>query len=186
MKKTIAILTLAMLAVAGFAQSNPSASFTGAVQQFSEAVTSATNWTAIAGYGRSTAGNKNVAFADVAYNFNQNVGIVIGYDYLWAKGQSQANVVKGGVTLSATVHPFAFLGSTFATNIVATPFVADLLATPKNNSGIGNIITTGINFDVYSFKNFELGAGVQMERRYGQGYWNGNYWLGHIGVTRKF
>jgi len=184
MKKIIASLILvSALAV----QAQSSGSFSGGLQQIGDAVSSSTNWTAIAGYGHSTSGNKSLLFADIAYNFNQNVGIVGGYDYLFGNGNSQANIVKGGVTLSLPMHPFAFLGSTFATNITCTPFVADLLATPKNSgAGIGNIMTTGVNFDVYSFKNFELGAGVQIEKRTGQGDWDGSYYLVHLAISRKF
>lgn len=162
-------------------------SFSDGLKEMGAAVSSATNWTAIGGYGQDTSGQKHLAFADVAYNFNQHIGVVVGYDYLWSQGQvSQANIVKGGVTLSATIHPFAFLGSTFMTNIVGTPFVADLLATPKNGNAIGNLITTGINFDVVSFKNFELVTGIQYEKRSGQGYWDGNYYLAHLGISRRF
>ena len=190
MKSLKLIIGLAVL-LAGIqtqAQTNPP-SISGGIQEIGQAIASSTNWTGVAGYGRSTKGNRNLAFFDAAYNFNQNVGIVAGYDYLWSKGQvSQANVVKGGVTLSATIHPFAFVGSTFLTNVLATPFASDLLATPSgnNNSGIGNIVTAGVNFDLYSFKNFELVSGLQYENRMGQGYWDGHYGMVHLGISRRF
>lgn len=183
MKTKLASIAIALFAAVSVQAQNISQDFSNLAKD----IGSATNWTAIAGYGHSTAGNKNVVFADVAYNFNANVGVIVGYDYLFGNGNSQANIIKGGVSLSATIHPFAFIGSTSLTNIVAQPFVADLLATPKNSSvGIGNIVTTGINFDIYKFKNFELDAGIQYENRTGQGFWNGSYILGHIGISRKF
>lgn len=190
--KTIQKLILAAILCCGLstvkADTN-SPSISGGIQEIGQAIAASTNWTVIGGYGRATAGNRNLAFADAAYNFNQNVGIVAGYDYLWSKGQvSQANIVKGGITLSAPIHPFAFLGSTFLTNTIATPFVSDLLATPSgnNNSGIGNIVTGGVNFDIVSFKNFELVSGIQYENRMGQSYWDGNYILIHLGISRRF
>jgi hypothetical protein len=189
MKKLKLIIGLALVAgITTQAQTN-APSISGGIQEIGQAIAASTNWTVVSGYGRSTSGNRNLAFFDVAYNFNENVGIVAGYDYLWSKGQqSQANIVKGGITLSATIHPFAFVGSTFLTNVVATPFAADLLATPSgnNNSGIGNIVTAGVNFDVLSFKNFELVSGLQYENRMGQGYWSGNYLMEHLGISRRF
>ena len=166
-------------------------SFSDGFKIMAQAITSGTNWTVLGGYGRSTKSmltsrGNNIAFMDVAYQFDGPVGLVAGYDYLWAKGQSQANAVKGGVTLSATIHPLAFVGSTFLTNVVGTPFVGDLLATPKNGNAIGNIVTTGINFDLVAIKNFELSLGAQYENRAGQGVWDGNYVLGHAALTRKF
>ena len=160
-----------------------------------DAATTATNWSGVVGGGHSLTGSKSIVFGDLAYNFTQNVGVVIGYDDLfapkWAKplanGQdNQANIVNGGVTLNATIHPFAFVGSTFLTNIVGQPFVTDLIAQPKGNNAIGNIITTGVNFDIVSFSNFELSAGAQYESRQGQGFWDGNYALAHLALTRTF
>ena len=166
----------------------PASSIQGGLQEIGQAVASSTNWTVLSGYGRSLSDNRNLAFGAVAYNFNQNVGIVLGYDRLWANGQpSVVNAVKGGITLSAKIHPFAFLGSPFFSKLEATPFVADLLATPRGNgNALGNIVTTGVNFDVYSFKNFELGVGAQYEKRMGQGFWDGNYGVIHVAITRKW
>lgn len=150
-------------------------SFSVGLSEIEQAITDSTNWTLIGGYGHSLKGKNNLAFGDLAYSFNSNVGLVAGCDDLWASGQrAQANIVKGGVTLGAHIRPFAFIGSTFLTNITANVFASDLLATPKgNSSAIGNIITTGLNFDLLSFKNLEFVAGVQLEKRMGQGNWDG-------------
>ena len=168
------------------AASPTSASFGDGLKIIGDAVSSSTNWTAITGYGHSTKGQNNVAFAALAYNFNANVGLVAGYDYLWSGQSHTFNSVKGGVTLQLPMHPFAFLGSTVLTNIVATPFVADMVATPQSGSTIGNLISTGINFDVYAWKNFEIVSGLQYEQRNGQGGWDGNYVLFHLGLSRRF
>lgn len=169
----------------GYSQTN-APSFSGGLREIADAGSSSTNWTIVGGAGRSTTGNKNLAFADLAYAFNDNVGAVVGYDYLWRPGADQLNAVKGGLTLQATIHPLAFIGSTFLTNVVGTPFVSALVATPRHGEDIGLITTAGINFDLYRFKNFSLDSGVQYENRTGQGEWNGNYIPLHLGISRKF
>lgn len=184
------ILTLMALARAG-AQTNNPPSFSGGLQEMARAISSSTNWTILGGAGRALKGDKDIAFGAVAYNFNENVGIVAGADTLWAPHQNiqqQDNVVKGGVTLSAPIHPFAFIGSSFATNIVGTPFAAALVASPSGGSSdsIATIAAGGINFDLVSFKNFELVAGAEYETRTGSGIWNGNYGLVHVGISRRF
>ena len=194
-KLTTIVLTIAagLLLVAARnagAQTN-APSFTAGLDEMASAVSSATNWTILGGAGRATTGNRDIAFGAVAYNFNQNVGIVAGVDTLWAPHQNveqQVNVVKGGVILSAPIHPFAFIGSTFATNIVGTPFVSALVASPSGGSSdsVATIGTAGINFDLVSFKNFELVAGGQYETRSGSGFWDGNYVIFHFGVIRRF
>lgn len=187
--KKLLLISVAALAFNCSAQSttNSAPSLASGLSIIAQSVASATNWTVLSGYGRSSSGHNNLAFGALAYNFTQNVGVVAGYDNLWASGSgSQASIIKGGVTLSAPVHPFAFIGSTFATNIVGTPFVADLLATPKGGNAVGNIVTSGINFDIWRIKNFELTIGAQYEKRMGQANWDGNYIIGHLGISRRF
>lgn len=185
MKLKKILVAAAMLATASLnAQTN--SSFTDGLKLIGNAISSSTNWAVVSGYGHSTKGDNNVAFAALSYSLNENVGLLAGYDYLWGDGGSSANTLKGGLTLQLPMHPFGFLGSTFATNIVATPFVADLVATPRHGDAIGNIISTGVNFDVYQFKNFELVSGIQYEKRTGQGGFNGDYILFHVGISRKF
>lgn len=182
------VLLAALLCFAGISQAG---TVSDDITKLAGDVSSSTNWTIVGGAGRSTTGNRYIAFGAVAYNFNQNIGIVAGEDTLWSPNQSQAqqiNVVKGGVTIQAPIHPFAFLGSTFATNIVGSPFIAALVASPSGGSSdaIATIATVGINFDIVSFKNFELVAGAQYETRSGSGFWNGNYGLVHLGISRRF
>ena len=185
--KFIAVLFAALFVAASGAKAQTTNSFTAGLNEMANAISSTTNWTVVTGYGRATSGNKNIAFADVAFAFNQNIGAVVGYDDLFGAGKPQLNAVKGGITLSATIHPFAFVGSTFLTNIVGTPFVADLIATPHDSSSsVGNIIDTGYNFNIASVKNFEIVGGVSYEVRSGEGDWDGNYILAHIGLTRSF
>lgn len=152
-----------------------------------QAIVGSTNWTAAAFGGVDTTGSKYIIGAEVAYGFNQYVGLVAGVEDLFAKGhQSQFSAVKGGITLSYPLHPFSFLGSTALTNIVADPFISDQIATPSGNANLGNLLVYGINFNITSFSNFELVGGVDYETRTGQGYWDGDYWLIHVGISRRF
>lgn len=185
MKNKILLFLLILSTASLRAQTTPP-TFGQGLKDMATAATSVTNWTLLTGYGHSTAGNNNLAFAAMGYNFTDSVGIVLGYDYLWNATHGEFNALKGGVSLQTQIKPFAFLGSTFLTNIVCQPFVADLLATPRSGNAIGNIITTGVNFDVYAVKNFELTIGGQYEKRMGQGDFDGNYILIHLGVSRRF
>jgi hypothetical protein len=182
---------LIIAAKSASAQTNAPPTFTGGLQEMASAVSSSTNWTIVGGAGRGLTGNKNLAFGAVAYNFNENVGLLVGMDTLWTPSGAQPqqnNVVKGGITLSAPIHPFAFIGSSFLTNVVGTPFALALATQPSGGSSdsIGTVAGGGINFDIVSFKNFELVAGAEYESRSGAGYWNGNYALIHFGIGRRF
>lgn len=191
--KTKILITLAALVLgAGYSQAqtnNPT--FTDGLQIMAQSVASATNWTVLGGVGQSLKGQNRIGFGAVAYNFNQNVGIVAGVDTLWqmhGNAAQQQNVLKGGVTLSAPIHPLAFIGSTFLTNVVATPFAAELMASPTGGSSdsVATITAAGLNFDIVSIKNFELVAGAEYETRTGSGVYNGNYGLIHLGLSRRF
>ena len=187
---------LCLFAVGARAQTNqipnliPAPSFSAVLQEMAAAVANSTNWTILGGAGRATTGNRNIAFGAVAYNFDP-VGILVGVDTLWAPHQSQqqqVNVLKGGITLSARIHPLAFIGSTFLTNVVGTPFGMALVATPSGGSkdSIATIAGGGINFDIVQFKNFELVIGAEYENRTGSGFWDGAYAMAHLGISRRF
>lgn len=164
------------------ATNNPTLS--GGLKEIGQAFASGTNWTVVAGYGHSLTGAKSLAFADVAYNFNQNVGVILGYDYLYGGGLKQGNAVRGGVSLSAHIHPFSVVG--FWTNAMLTPFVADMIAEPKAGASIGNVLVTGAKLDLFDLRNFSLGVMVAYEHRTGQGPWNANYGLAGLAFTRKW
>ena len=162
---------------------NPS--FLDGLKTMEQAVTSGTNWTVIGGYGHSLKGNNNLGFADVAYDFNDNVGVVVGYDALRGSGVSQYNSLKGGVTLKTQIYPLAWTGIAKLAAIEGQPFAGDLVATARDGS-VGNIVTTGINFNVYSFSRYVVDVGAQYELRAGEGVFNGNYALIHAGISRSF
>ena len=189
-----AVLFLLLAVVAARAQTNTAVpTISGGVQEIADAIGSSTNWTIVGGAGRATHGNRDIAFGALAYSFNQNVGLLLGGDYLWSPHQDQAsseNVIRGGVTLQAPIHPFTFLGSGggFLTNLVAEPFVVAAVANPTGGSkdSIGTVGTVGLNFELLKIKNFELVAGGQYETRSGAGFYNGNYVLFHLGIGRRF
>src|SRR5256885_3671893 len=158
----------------------------GGVEEIAGAIGSATNWPATSGYGKSMNGGGNLVFADLAYNFNQNVGVILGIDNVYGGGRSDWNDVRGGISLSLPVHPFTFLGGTnFLTRITATPFVADLLATPRSGNAIGNVVVTGAKIDLWNFRNFNLGILGAYENRQGQGDRDGHYALIGLAITRQ-
>ncbi|MDE2104820.1 MAG: hypothetical protein KGL39_46720 [Patescibacteria group bacterium] len=153
-------------------------SFSSGVQEIYDAFGSSTNYGVVVGGMRATTGNRNIVFADLVYNVSQNVGIVIGYDYLTG-GPKQVNLVRGGVTLSAPIHILKQFGFT---NVVMTPFASGLVATGGGSAS--TILAAGDKVDVYSFKGFDLGVGVIWEKRSNAGYYNGSY-LGGFGCLSK-
>lgn len=190
MKTHLAIITVSALALAANAQTTnqvtnymPPLNW---VQLAGQEIATSTNWVVVGGYGHTVKGTgKNLIFGEVGYNFNNYAGLIGGYDYLWGSNKHQFNSVYGGLTLQLPMHPFTALGSTFLTNVVATPFVFDQVAT-SSSSTVANITGVGIDFSVTSFANLELHAGVSYEKRVGDKVWDGEYGLIHLAVTRNF
>ena len=73
--------------------------------------------------------------AEVAYNFNQYVGMSLGLDWL-----GQFSLVSGNVTLGLPFHPAA----SFFPNLITTPFIQAGVATAYSGAGKfnGNASTT--------------------------------------------
>lgn len=157
----------------------------GGLQQVYDAVAGSTNFGFAAGYARGTTGNRNVAFADVPYNFNSNVGLLIGYEYLWtAKAAgipSQANLVKGGLNLQADLKPLKQFGFT---NFTVTPFGFALVA--SGNGTVSEIIGGGAKTTVLTWKGLNVNLGVLYENRTGAGFWNGRYVGGFAAISKGF
>ena len=164
----------------------PPASFTAGLEQIGDAIASATNWAVVGGYGHSVTGvGRSVLFTEAAVNFNPYIGAVLGYDYLLGNGGHEFNSIRGGITLQAPLHPFAFIGSTFLTNVVCTPLVFDQVATSSTGTA-ANIVGGGVDFSVYSFWNLELHVGADYESRSGDAQWDGEYGLVHAALSRNF
>ena len=157
----------------------PMPSFSSGLQQVYDSFTSSTNFAFAAGGGRSTTGNRNLAFADLAYNFNQNVDLIIGYDYLSQPHASQVNLVKGGINLQADLKPFKSLGFP---NFTVTPFGFGLVAT--GDGTVSEILGGGVKTVIYSFKGFNVNVGVLYEKRTGDGIWNGEYLGGFFALSK--
>jgi len=199
MKKIIAILSIILSAsvISAYADtssnsiatasSTPPASFYGGLKEMGNAIATATNWTSVAGYGHGlSGGGNNLAFGGIAYNFTENVGAYVGYDYLWNSSSNSFNSIRGGITLQDTIKPLTFIGQSWTTNVTATPYAAVFLATPRNGNAVGEVNAVGANIDVYAVKNFELIVGGGYENRVGQGSFDGNYAYFNIGLSRRF
>ena len=91
MKKLLIAITGALLlgAVSLRAQTTNN-TFSAGLGVIWNAATTATNWSAVVGGGHSLTGSKSIVFGDLAYNFTQNVGVVIGYDDLFAPKWAKA------------------------------------------------------------------------------------------------
>jgi hypothetical protein len=154
-----------------------------------DAFTSSTNFAVIGFYGRSTTGNKSVAGGDYIYNLTKNqtvnAGLVLGGDFLWAKGTNDANVVRGGLNLGAKIYPFKQFG---ATNFYGTVFIFDTIASPINASdgAVGNVVGTGVDFKWNVWKRLDVHIGGFYDNRTGQGRWNGNYGNAEAGLSWAF
>lgn len=168
------------------ASTNPPASFSSGLQMIYDSVAVSTNYALAFGGGRATTGNRNLAFADYVYNVSENAGLVLGYDYLWtakaAGVPSQANLVKGGITLSAKIYPLKNFG---LTNTAVTPFANVLLAT--GNGSASEIITAGGKLNIATFGGgWNLSAVGFWETRKDAGYWTASYVCGALAVSKGF
>ena len=172
-----------MPAFASTITSDPTIS--GGLQEIYNATLDSTNFAVALGGGRSLKGGNTLAFADYIYNFNENVGAVLGYDYLWSstKGQaSSANFVKGGLNLQAPIKPFKNFG---ATNFTVTPFGSLLMS--SGNGQVGQIEVGGINYETPMFWGIRMNLGGFYENRSGNDSpYNGAYLCGHIAISKGF
>ena len=159
----------------------------GLLQQAYDASIGTTNGVFVFTGARKLTGNANRFSADYIYSFNGNAGLVLGIDDIRSGGTSQANILKGGLTLNADIYPFKNFG---ATNFFVTPYAFVLIATPvsgtSNNGGIGQLAGTGISWEHSFTKNLSLELGGFYENSTGEGEFNGN-WAGVLGgIHYKF
>ena len=180
----IGLLILASASLEVLAQTNTTPTFQAGAQQIYDAVTTSTNFGLALGGGRSTTGNRNLAYGDFVYNVSQAVGLVIGYDYLWTSTKgvpAQANLVKGGLTIQAPLQPFKNVGWT---NVVVTPYAFALVAT--GNGSMSQILGGGINYKLTEWKGFKFNVGLLYEQRTDAGYWDAKYIAGTLAITHGF
>jgi hypothetical protein len=181
------ILTLAaLLCFAGFSQAQTSAQ-SQFLQEAWNDVTASTNFALVAFYGRGLTGNKSVAGADYIYNLTHNekanAAILIGGDFLWAKGTNDANVVRGGLNISYKLYPFQQFG---LTNFYGTVYLFDTIASPIHSDLVGNVAGTGLDFKWNVWKALDVHIGGMYANRSGQGRWDGNYLAAETGLSWKF
>ena len=192
------IIGLAALLCAGGLQAqtnnvvpNISPGVTATAENIWQAIQAGT-WAAGGGYERGLVGNKNIASGEVAYNFTNGIGVLFGNDVLFGKGKPQQETFKGGVSLQATIHPFAFIGSTSLTNLSGQIVVSDAIAQPNGNgNNIGNIVVTSLAIHVFDLSkiklnNFDFVVAPNFENRQGQGNWSGNYFGVQLFLRRMF
>ena len=82
-------------------------------------------------------GNQIGGGAFICYNVSHFVGTGLGLDYL-----GQFSLVSANVQLKLPMHPFAFIGASWATNLVVAPFALAGVGTPLNGTGSGAIAVT--------------------------------------------
>ena len=161
---------------------NPTIS--GGLQQLYDATTGSTNFAVAIGGGRSLKGNYNLLFADYLYNFNQNVGAVLGFDDI-AEGSKFTTqdicFVKGGLNLQAEIAPF----KSFAPNFKVTPFGSLLMS--SGNGRVGQIVVAGANYKLGIGKGWCFNLGGFYENRSGDGLPTDRaFAAGNLAVSRGF
>jgi len=160
-------------------------SFANGIQMVYDSVAGATNYGLATGFARATHGNRNVAFAEVAYNFNTVFGAIVGGDYLWTSKKSgvpsASNMVKGGLNLQTDLYPFKNFG---LPNLKVTPFAFGLVAT--GNGVVSEILGGGAKTTIATWKGINVNLGVVYETRTGAGYWDGRYVGGFLAITKGF
>jgi hypothetical protein len=149
-------------------------------QQLIDEISNPTNLAGTFGYLTDTSFNRKGYFVDVVYSLTDHAGLIFGYDYMTGGGKSELNSVRGGLSLKASMYPLKNWGYT---NLLVTPFVADMVATGRAGD-IGNVVATGINIRIYSWSKLELGSVLFYEKRMGQSEYSGNY--GGIGVVLRY
>ena len=87
--KQLIIVSLCALCLCGQSLSAQTNSFTDVFKEMVNAVSTAKDWNLVGGYGHSLSGSHHLAFEDVVYNFNDNVGVLLGFDQLWDSGAKQ-------------------------------------------------------------------------------------------------
>lgn len=167
----------------GITDTNPP----GITQQFWDKLTG-TNLAGVVGAAFAD-GGKKVLFADVIYNFNENVAAIVGYDVLFKDklnlgSDRTANVVRGGLSLKTALRPLKNWGYE---NFVLYPYLFDLIATPTsgtdNDGGLANIAGGGVDWKFRIYKQLDGHLGGIYMNRAGQGDWDGNYFGGYGGIS---
>lgn len=157
------------------------------MQQFYDATIGTTNGVFVFTGARKLTGNANRFSADYVYSFNNNAGLLLGFDDIRSDGKSFANILKGGITLNADIYPLKNFG---ATNFFLKSYAFALITTPvdgtSNNGGVGQLAGAGVSYEPQFTKNLSGEIGAFYENSTGEGQFNGN-WAGLLlGLHYKF
>jgi hypothetical protein len=189
--KSLFILTVLCLLPVSFcrAQTNTSAfaspTISGGLQQLWDATAASPKSAWTLGGGRGLHGNHNLIFLDYLYNFNDNAGLLLGFDDIASgtdfKSDSVA-FVKGGFNVKAEIAPFARFG---LPNFKVTPFVALLMYSA--NGDVGQIAVAGASHAWHIGKSWDLNVGAFYESRSGgNSETDGKYLCGMVTFSHGF
>ena len=140
-------------------------------------------------------GDKLSAGVLLIENVSDNVGFVVGFDHLWFGGKpGSANIVSGGVTLKAPMHPLRFITSktnAWAYTVVVTPYALALAGaasgdTQTGGGGLASIIRGGVNFDLVNWSGWKLATAIDYGSRNGAGAYNGNWADLSLNIRKNF
>ena len=120
------------------------------------------------------------------YNVSQNVGAGLGVDWLGG-----FNLVSANVTLKLPMKPLAFTGWSWATNLVATPFVIAGIGTPlagsgTANGGISTIEGAGASIRVGTLWGGGVNLGGAYDNWTGAGDYSGRHLQIFVGWRKNF
>jgi len=161
---------------------NPTIS--GGLQQVYDAALGSTNYAVAIGGGRGLKGDHNLVFLDYLYNFNENAGLLLGFDDI---GQGTKfttdNVafIKGGFNIQAEIAPIKGIFPNFK----VTPFASLLMS--SSGGDVGEIVVAGANYHIGIAKGWLFNFGGFYENRTGGNTsTDGAYICGHLAVSKGF
>ena len=151
-------------------------------QEIWDAVANPTNIAVAFGGGADTSFKRKVVFGDLLYSLTDHAGLIFGYDYMTGGSKSELNVLRGGLNIKTDIQIFKTFGYT---NVVLTPWIADMISTGTSGS-VGNVLATGGNIRVYAWSKIDLSVGGFYEKRSGQGEYDGGYPCIEAALRGKF
>ena len=145
------------------------------------------NYAGAVTFGKSVSKDQYSGSLIVVENVNNNLGVIAGFDHLWLGGKTgSANLVSGGLTLKAQVHPLRWAYSLVSTNqtswaytLTGTMFGVSMVGTPmngtSNDGGLCAINRAGLNLDMIKVGKVQLSIGGDYGNRTGAGNYSGNW-----------
>jgi hypothetical protein len=178
MKRLLTVALLASICLSARAQTN---SLLGDLKTAAKDAIDSTNWAVYATAGHSLTKNFWLAGVGVAYNVTPVVAPIFGVDERWNGKQHVFSSVQGGLQLQLPVQPLVSLG---ISNFWMTPFVGDMAASGNGGNVVGNVVISGVDFDLYNWSVWALHLGGEYENCSGQGVYDANYLSAHFALSR--